>query len=46
MFVYTNKDDEQVINFYKKNNYEDAGYIKDYQYGKNNSAAFLLKYLH
>lgn len=45
MFVYTNKDDDQVINFYKKNNYKDAGYIKDYQYGKNNSAAFLLKYL-
>lgn len=45
MFVYTNKDDEQVINFYRKNNYKDAGYIKDYQYGKDNSAVFLLKYL-
>ena len=45
MFVYTNKDDEGVISFYKKNNYEDAGYIRDYQYGKNNSAVFLLKYL-
>jgi len=45
MFVYTNKGDEQVINFYRKNGYEDAGYIKDYQYGKGNSAVFLLKYL-
>lgn len=45
MFAYTNKDDEQVVNFYKKNNYEDAGYIRDYQYGKGNSAVFLLKYL-
>lgn len=45
MFVYTNKNDEGVINFYKKNNYEDAGYIRDYQYGKDNSAVFLLKYL-
>ncbi len=45
MFVYTNKDDEKVINFYRKNGYEDAGWIKDYQYGKDNSAVFLLKYL-
>lgn len=45
MFVYTNKDDEKVIHFYKKNGYEDAGWIKDYQYGKDNSAIFLLKYL-
>ncbi len=45
MFVYTNFDDERVIHFYKKNNYQDAGYIKDYQYGKDNSAVFLLKYL-
>ena len=45
MFVYTNKEDEKVIHFYKKNGYEDAGYIKDYQYGTNNSAIFLLKYL-
>lgn len=45
MFVYTNKDDEKVIHFYKKNGYENAGWIKDYQYGKDNSAIFLLKYL-
>ena len=45
MFTYTNKTDEKVINFYRKNGYEDAGWIKDYQYGKDNSAAFLLKYL-
>lgn len=45
MFVFTNKDDEKVINFYKKNGYEYAGWIKDYQYGKDNSAVFLLKYL-
>lgn len=45
MFVYTNKDDEKVINFYQKNGYEDAGWIRDYQYGKGNSAVFLLKYL-
>jgi ribosomal protein S18 acetylase RimI-like enzyme len=45
LFVYTNKDDQQVINFYKQNNYEDAGWIKDYQYGEGNSAVFLLKYL-
>jgi ribosomal protein S18 acetylase RimI-like enzyme len=46
MFVYTNKDDDKVINFYKKNGYVDAGFIKDYQYGEGNSAVFLLKYLH
>ena len=45
MLTYTNKDDTKVINFYRKNGYEDAGWIKDYQYGKDNSAAFLLKYL-
>ena len=45
MFTYTNKTDEKVINFYRKNGYEDAGWIKDYQYGKDNSAAFLLKSL-
>lgn len=45
MFIFTNDDDEQVINFYKKNGYKDAGYIKDYQYGKDNTAVFLLKYL-
>jgi ribosomal protein S18 acetylase RimI-like enzyme len=45
MFVYTNKDDEEVVHFYQKNNYEDAGWIKNYQYGKDNSAVFLLKYL-
>ena len=45
MFVYTNKGDDRVVNFYYKNGYEDAGRIKDYQYGENNSAVFLLKYL-
>jgi ribosomal protein S18 acetylase RimI-like enzyme len=45
LFVYTNKGDEVVINFYRKNGYEDAGWIRDYQYGKGNSAVFLLKYL-
>lgn len=45
MFVYTNKEDEEVISFYKKNNYEDAGWIRNYQYGEDNSAVFLLKYL-
>ncbi len=45
MFTFTNKEDERVINFYRKNGYEDAGWVKDYQYGKNNSAVFLLKYL-
>jgi ribosomal protein S18 acetylase RimI-like enzyme len=45
MFVYTNKGDDQVVNFYKKNGYVDAGSIKDYQYGRNNSAVFLLKHL-
>lgn len=45
LFVYTNKDDEQVINFYRKNGYEAAGYVREYQYGKGNSAVFLLKYL-
>jgi len=45
IFTFTNKDDERVINFYRKNGYEDAGWIKDYQYGKNNSAVFLLKHL-
>lgn len=45
MFVYTNKDDDKVVHFYQKNGYEDAGYIRDYQYGQGNSAVFLLKYL-
>lgn len=45
MFVYTNKDDDKVVHFYQKNGYEDAGWIKDYQYGQGNSAVFLLKYL-
>ncbi len=45
IFVYTNKGDEKVVNFYKQNDYEDAGWIKDYQYGQGNSAVFLLKYL-
>lgn len=45
MFVYTNKDDEKVVHFYQKNGYEDAGWIRDYQYGEGNSAVFLLKYL-
>lgn len=45
LFVYTNKDDERVIDFYKKNGYENAGWIRDYQYGIGNSAVFLLKYL-
>jgi len=45
MFVYTNKDDDKVIHFYQKNGYEDAGWIRDYQYGRGNSAVFLLKYL-
>ena len=45
IFIFTNKGDDKVINFYKKNKYENAGCIKDYQYGKDNSAVFLLKYL-
>ena len=45
MFVYTNQGDTQVINFYKNNGFSEAGTIKDYQYGQNNSADFLLKYL-
>lgn len=45
MFVFTNKGDEKVIHFYQQNEYEDAGWIRDYQYGKDNSAVFLLKYL-
>jgi GNAT superfamily N-acetyltransferase len=45
MFVYTNKGDEKVVEFYKKNGYADAGWVKDYQYGKDNSAVFLLKHL-
>lgn len=45
MFIFTNKGDDQVIHFYQKNGYEDAGWVKDYQYGEGNSAVFLLKYL-
>ncbi len=45
IFVFTNKDDGQVVNFYHKNGYADAGWVKDYQYGIDNSAVFLLKYL-
>jgi ribosomal protein S18 acetylase RimI-like enzyme len=43
MFAYTNAGDDKVIHFYHKNGYEDAGYIKNYQYGKDNSAVFLIK---
>ena len=45
LFTFTNKDDTEVINFYLKNGYSDAGWVKDYQYSENNSAVFLLKYL-
>ena len=45
MFVYTNQGDARVINFYIKNGYSKAGTIKEYQYGHNNAADFLLKYL-
>lgn len=45
MFVFTNEGDQRVINFYRKNGYIDAGRIEDYQYGKDNSAVFLLKYI-
>ena len=45
MFVYTNMGDDRVVNFYRKNGYADAGWIRDYQYGQDNSAVFLLKYL-
>ena len=45
MFTFTNKGDDKVIHFYHKNGYEDAGWVKDYQYGTDNSAVFLLKYL-
>ena len=45
MFVSTNQNDNGVIGFYHKNGYSDAGYIRDYQHGKDNSAIFLLKYL-
>lgn len=45
MFVFTNQDDDRVIHFYQKNGYEDAGWIKNYQYGTDNSAVFLLKNL-
>lgn len=45
MFVYTNKSDDRVVSFYEKNGYSSAGWVKDYQYGRNNSAVFLIKYL-
>ncbi len=45
LFVFTNEDDDRVIGFYRKNGYQDAGWIKDYQYGKGNTAVFLLKHL-
>lgn len=45
MFVFTNDGDDRVINFYHKCGYKNAGRIDDYQYGENNSAVFLLKYL-
>ena len=45
LFVYTNKDDIKVINFYIKNGYSEAGQITDYQYGRSNTPIFLLKYL-
>lgn len=43
MYVHTNKGDEQVIKFYKKYGYQDAGWIKDYYYA--GSAIFFIKYL-
>ena len=45
MFVFTNKGDSGVVSYYLRNGYKKAGWIQDYQYGENNSAVFLLKYL-
>jgi len=45
IFVFANETDLKVQGFYQKNGYQFAGRIQDYQYGKNNSAVFLLKYL-
>lgn len=45
MFIYTNETDESVIRFYHKCGYQNAGRVQDYQFGKENSAVFLLKYL-
>jgi GNAT superfamily N-acetyltransferase len=45
LFVFANETDLQVQHFYQKNGYQPAGRIQDYQYGENNSAVFLLKYL-
>ena len=45
IFVFANETDLQVQRFYQKNGYQPAGRIQDYQYGENNTAVFLLKYL-
>lgn len=45
MFVFTNQEDDRVIHFYAKNGYAHAGLISAYQYGPDNTAVFLLKYL-
>jgi ribosomal protein S18 acetylase RimI-like enzyme len=45
LFVYTNKGDEDVVGFYKRNGFGDAGWVRDYQHGKDNDAVFLLKHL-
>ncbi len=45
IFIFANETDLPVQRFYQKNGYQPAGRIQDYQYGENNSAVFLLKYL-
>lgn len=45
LFTFTNEKDEKVIHFYEKNGFTKAGIIKNYQYGVENNACFLMKYL-
>lgn len=43
IFVFTNHEDKEVIQFYEKNGYSNVGTLQHYQYGTNNHAIFLLK---
>lgn len=47
LFAYTTDSEENagVVEFYEKNGFQIAGRIQDYQYGKGNSAIWLMKWL-
>jgi ribosomal protein S18 acetylase RimI-like enzyme len=45
LFTFTNEQDKETITFYEKNGFSVAGAIRSYQYGEDNNACFLIKFL-